>query len=59
MNKPTLLHGSKHKDERGELNYNNNFDISPVKRMYIIKHPDKSVVRAWQVIKKSINIFNA
>jgi dTDP-4-dehydrorhamnose 3,5-epimerase-like enzyme len=42
------LEGGFHKDERGELSYNNNFDLSPVKRMYIIKHTDKNVVRAWQ-----------
>ncbi len=45
---PTILEGGIYSDERGELIYNNNFDLSHVKRMYIIKHPDKSVVRAWQ-----------
>lgn len=46
--KPELLIGGIYTDERGELLYNNNFDLTPVKRMYIIRHPDTSVVRAWQ-----------
>lgn len=45
---PELLQGRNHTDYRGELLYNNEFDLSSVKRMYIIKHPDRSVVRAWQ-----------
>jgi dTDP-4-dehydrorhamnose 3,5-epimerase len=29
----------------------NDFDLLPVRRFYIIDHPDKSVVRAWQAHK--------
>ena len=43
-----LIQGGKHTDERGVVLFNNNFDLTPVKRFYIIKHPDNSVVRAWQ-----------
>jgi dTDP-4-dehydrorhamnose 3,5-epimerase len=46
--KPEILEGGIHVDERGELVYNNNFDLSSVKRMYIIRHKDVSVIRAWQ-----------
>ena len=48
MNIPQILKGGTFTDERGELLYNNEFDLSLIKRMYIIKHPDKNVVRAWQ-----------
>jgi dTDP-4-dehydrorhamnose 3,5-epimerase len=50
MNKqiPKLLKGGIYSDERGELIYNNSFDLSEIKRMYIIRHTDISVVRAWQ-----------
>lgn len=48
MHKPTLLKGGTYSDERGTLSFVNEFDLSPVKRMYSIIHPDKSVVRAWQ-----------
>lgn len=43
-----LIHGGEHTDERGVLLFNNNFDLTPVKRFYILKHPDHNVVRAWQ-----------
>lgn len=48
MRKPTLLKGGTFTDERGTLSFVNEFDLSPVKRMYTIIHPDKTVVRAWQ-----------
>lgn len=48
MYKPTHLKGGTFSDERGILSFVNEFDLSPVKRMYSIVHPDKSVVRAWQ-----------
>lgn len=43
-----ILVGGIHTDARGALWYNNNFDLTPVKRFYIIKHPDTSIIRAWQ-----------
>ena len=43
-----LIKGGKHSDERGVLLFNNDFDLTPVKRYYIIQHPDITVVRAWQ-----------
>ncbi|BFN37895.1 WxcM-like domain-containing protein [Fidelibacter multiformis] len=45
---PKLIIGNIHQDRRGILVFNNEFDLSPIKRMYIIKHPDDSVIRAWQ-----------
>ena len=43
-----LLKGGRHTDERGVLLFNNNFDLTPVKRFYIVLHPGINVVRAWQ-----------
>ncbi|AHW61323.1 dTDP-4-dehydrorhamnose 3,5-epimerase [Draconibacterium orientale] len=45
---PLLIRGGLYSDERGELSYVNDFDLTNVKRFYVIKHPDKRVVRAWQ-----------
>lgn len=45
---PQLLEGGIYTDERGELSYVNDFDLENVKRVYVIKHPDKKIVRAWQ-----------
>lgn len=48
METPELINGGIFTDERGELEYINDFDLSLIKRMYIIRHPDKKVIRAWQ-----------
>lgn len=46
-----LIQGGKHTDERGTLSFFNDFDMLPVKRFYVIEHPDTSIVRAWQAHK--------
>ncbi len=46
--KPNLIEGGKHVDERGKLEFFNDFDMSPIKRVYFITHFDTDVVRAWQ-----------
>lgn len=45
---PTLILGGNYKDHRGILKYNNGFDMSVVKRMYIIKNVYTFCIRAWQ-----------
>ena len=35
-------------DNRGTLSYFNDFNLSSVKRIYILEHPETSIVRAWQ-----------
>ncbi len=45
---PLSIKGGRHIDERGTLTFFNNFDMSPVKRFYVIDHPDTTIVRAWQ-----------
>ncbi|PVW15746.1 WxcM-like domain-containing protein [Marixanthomonas spongiae] len=46
--RPTLIPGGYHKDERGTLSFNNNFDASNVKRIYSIANANKATIRAWQ-----------
>lgn len=46
--KPSLIKGNQHSDERGTVSFINDFDLSPVKRMYTIQHPSTTTVRAWQ-----------
>ena len=46
--KPILILGGSHQDKRGVLKYNNNFDVTSVKRMYIIENIDTFFVRGWQ-----------
>lgn len=46
--KPKLIIGSCHSDERGILLYNNNFDASLIKRIYIIENEKIEFIRGWQ-----------
>lgn len=51
MTEPTLIPISIHSDERGELRYCNEFDLSTAKRFYSISFVEKNQVRAWQAHK--------
>jgi len=46
--RPNIISGSNYTDNRGELLYNNDFDVSEIKRFYIIENTDLSIVRGWQ-----------
>lgn len=45
---PNLLQGNSHNDERGIVFYNNNFDASYIKRIYLIENQNVDIVRAWR-----------
>lgn len=45
---PKIINGGSHSDERGMLRFNNSFDATDVKRMYIIENKDILFVRGWQ-----------
>ena len=45
---PILFSGNCHQDQRGQLYYNNNFDATNIKRMYVIENHSVDFVRAWQ-----------
>ena len=46
--KPSLIKGNAHCDSRGNLLYNNIFDSSAVKRMYVIQNSSLDIQRGWQ-----------
>lgn len=50
MNKqlPKIVAGGNYIDERGQLEFFNDFDMSPIKRVYFTTHYDTDVIRAWQ-----------
>lgn len=49
MEKTSLkISGGRHSDDRGTIFFFNDFDMSPIKRFYRIKHTDTSVIRAWR-----------
>lgn len=43
-----LIQGNSYVDDRGKLDYFNNFNMSPIKRLYFTTHFNLDVVRAWQ-----------
>ena len=43
-----IIKGGQYVDERGKINYANEFSFEDVNRFYIITHPDTETVRAWQ-----------
>ncbi|WBV61559.1 WxcM-like domain-containing protein [Chryseobacterium camelliae] len=43
-----LLKGNRHQDERGVITFNNDFDASPIKRMYTIENHSVECIRGWQ-----------
>lgn len=45
---PTIINGNCHSDARGFLLYNNDFDVSAIKRIYTIENQGTDFVRAWQ-----------
>jgi dTDP-4-dehydrorhamnose 3,5-epimerase len=47
-NVPNIISGGNYSDERGQLEFFNDFDMSPIKRVYYTTHFDTVTVRAWQ-----------
>lgn len=45
---PEIHEGASHTDFRGTLFFNNDFDASKIKRIFIIENASSSIVRAWQ-----------
>jgi len=56
---PKLIAGNAHSDTRGNLLYNNIFDASLIKRIYIIENRDAKFVRGWQGHQKEKRWFSA
>ncbi|WP_449437260.1 WxcM-like domain-containing protein [Pedobacter steynii] len=51
MEIPAIINGGYSTDHRGTISYVNDFDMSSVKRFYIITHPDVETVRGWRAHK--------
>ena len=47
MSEIKLLDGGIFTDQRGQISYANDLDMSEVARFYVIHHSDTSVIRAW------------
>jgi len=58
-NKPSMIKGGSHTDHRGTIHFVNDFDMSQVKRFYLIEHPNIEVIRAWRAHRIEQRWFNA
>lgn len=47
-NKPILIKGGVFKDERGRIDFINDFNLSEIKRMYFTTNTSVNLFRAWQ-----------
>ena len=45
---PQLIKGNNHADDRGVLQFNNDFNALGIKRIYTIQNRDTEFVRGWQ-----------
>ncbi len=52
-----IIEGNSFIDERGIINFVNDFSFQNIKRFYTITHNDISVIRAWQGHKKETKYF--
>lgn len=43
-----IIPGGKFQDNRGSIRFNNDFDASPIKRLYFISNSEEQSIRGWQ-----------
>lgn len=48
MVNPQIIKGNQHGDDRGNLTFNNNFSMLPIKRVYTIENNSLDFIRGWQ-----------
>ncbi|UGS24177.1 WxcM-like domain-containing protein [Flavobacterium channae] len=56
---PQIIKGNSHADDRGVLQFNNDFNALGVKRIYTIENRDTAFVRGWQGHKIEQRWFSA
>tara|TARA_B110000090_G_C13170337_1_gene365144 strand:+ start:151 stop:588 length:438 start_codon:yes stop_codon:yes gene_type:complete len=56
---PKIIKGNSFTDIRGTIYFNNSFDTSEIKRMYIIQNSSVNVIRGWQGHKVEHRWFSA
>ena len=59
MQLPKIIKGDSFTDIRGTINFNNSFDASQIKRMYIIQNSSINFIRGWQGHKVEQRWFSA
>jgi hypothetical protein len=59
MELPKIIKGNSFTDIRGTIYYNNTFDTSEIKRVYIIQNSSLNSIRGWQGHKVEQRWFSA
>ena len=59
MQLPRIIKGDFFIDNRGTINFNNSFDASQIKRIYIIQNSSVNFIRGWQGHKVEQRWFSA
>jgi len=54
---PTLIEGKKFTDDRGNLSFANNLDLSNFKRFYLVENHSQNFIRAWHGHQKEYKVF--
>ena len=44
---PKIIIGGNHSDTKGTLRFNNSFDSTAIKRIYLIENSETTFVRGW------------
>jgi len=57
--RPNIISGNSHRDKRGTITFNNDFNAISVKRVYFIENIDTIFVRGWQGHKVEQRWFSA
>jgi dTDP-4-dehydrorhamnose 3,5-epimerase len=57
VDEPTLITGGLHTDHRGTVYFNNDLDLSDIKRVYYLSNHEAGYIRAWHGHKKESKIF--
>ncbi|MDP3358428.1 MAG: WxcM-like domain-containing protein [Lutibacter sp.] len=56
---PKIIKGDSHTDARGTLFYNNDFDATTIRRIYVIENATTDIIRGWQGHKIEQRWFSA
>jgi dTDP-4-dehydrorhamnose 3,5-epimerase-like enzyme len=59
MELPKIIKGNSFSDIRGTIYFNNSFDTSEIKRIYIIQNSSVDIIRGWQGHKVEHRWFSA
>lgn len=53
-----IIEGGTYTDDRGTITFVNEFDMTPIKRFYVIEHSHLSTIRGWRAHKIEQRWFN-